>query len=959
MPRTLRFPSPSRYVCPVCDAPLTDLPCTTCGADLRRPEGMELLRVDGELHRLSLERDALVGALLRPVPPAVDRAVPSPPPPPPPPAPPVPVPSDAGASRRPSRWTVAEILVGLGGLSLVAAVVVFAAVAWSDLAAWAQGALLIGATAAVLGTAVTCHRRGLRATAESLGMVATTLALADVEVARSALDGVVPVRTVWSAGLAVVAVSALALGRRVGLRGTATAGTAIAFLPVPLYAAGLGVDLAVAWVLGGQAVLAAVVAGSLAAAPTRSDVDASLERSVVVTGSVVSWALAAVVGVGDAIDVVIDLDRAPVGACALLAAQATASVAVGHLRRLRALTVAGAALAFVPTALFAMGAGTGSVVAAVLVGQSAVGVAAAAVVRRRSGSGGGALHHVLDAGAAVSAVGAAAVAIVVSVDSWWLDGASVSVTAAATFLALAAVAVGGARFARWQRTTTSLVLVAGVLAVLVAAALARATADGEVITTTVTLTAGVVALVAAALVRLDRHHPWASAMGAAALSVAVLGLAPAAAGGAAAVALTDVVTSSTDAPAATTFRDHLAGAPSIVADDLPGTATMAQLLALAAVALAGIVVGRRWGVWVAAGVGTTALLVAPVAFDASIGVAVLVYTTMIAALGWRLAIRPDEAMSAFALAVVAPVSVGAGLASAPLAIAATALVAGVSVVLAQRALAAASSSASVWVAAALTTGLGGLTLDVVRLGFSGSTPVLTVAIVAALASATGPAIERRYGQDESGAALCADVVTGAALVLAALAAPTLDVASAVVALVALVAGLHALRSDRRPLLGVAIVSVVVVTWMRLAIAEVALLEAYTLPLAGALLVGGASIAPAHRSSWVRTGAGLFAALVPTAVLAMGGDELTRTVAVVVASAAMVFWGAVGREQASLAIGGVVLGAVALRHLVPVADALPRYLVFAVAGIVLLATGATFEQRRGDLRRVRDAFGQLG
>ncbi|WP_436795689.1 SCO7613 C-terminal domain-containing membrane protein [Actinospongicola halichondriae] len=956
MPRTLTFPSPSTHVCPVCDRVLTGIPCPACGADLGRPEGTELFRVDGELHRLSIERGDLVRVLLQPAP-ATGEPVPPPPPrvvAPLPPSLPVSARSD-GATPDASRWTVAEILVGLGGLSLIAAVVVFAAVAWSDLAAWAQGALLVGATGAVLGTAVACSGRGLRATGESLGAVATTLALADVEVARSALDGVVSVRSVWSIGLAVVATSALVAGRRFGLRGMSTAGAAIAFIPAPLFAEGLHHDLAAAWVLGAQAVLAVAIS----TIPARQGDDVSLERSIVVTGSIVSWGLAAVLGLADAVRPLVDLGRAPVAACVLLGTLAAGSVGVGRARRVQPLAAAGSALAFVPAVLFVAGAGAASGIAAVLVGQTVAGVAGAAVIRgRRSPNARASLDQVLDAGAVVSAFGAAGVAVLLSVGSWWPDGGSVSHAAVATFLALAAVAIGGARFAGWSRAATSLVLVGGVLAVLIAGALARSTANDDVITTTVALTGGVVALLAASLVRLDPERPWMAAMGAAAVSVGVLGMVPLAASGVAAVALAEVVAESEHAGAGATFADHLADAPSIVAGDLPMPMTMAQLLAVAALGVGGIVLGRRWGVWLTAAVGTSAVLVGPVAFGASIGVAVLAYLVVVAALGWRLVARPDELISVLALALVVPVSIGAATASAPLIVVATVLVAGVLVVLTQRALRMQSSGAAMWVAATSLTGLAGLTIDVIRLGSSGDTPMLVAAIAAALASATGPAIERWYPEDETGAALCADVVTGAALVLAVLASPSLDQASALVGLVGLVAGFHALREGRRHLLGVAVGAVVVVTWMRLVIAAVALLEAYTLPLAGAFLLGGSVVGSGTRSSWVRSGAGLFAALVPTTVLALAGDDLARTVVVVAASAMVVLWGAMAREQAPLAIGGVVLGVVALRHLGPVADQLPRYVVFAVAGIGLLATGATFEKRRGDLRRARDAFGQL-
>ena len=63
MPRTVSFPRPSPHVCPVCDEALTQLPCGSCGADLRRPEASELLRIDRNLHDLVVERAAAVADL--------------------------------------------------------------------------------------------------------------------------------------------------------------------------------------------------------------------------------------------------------------------------------------------------------------------------------------------------------------------------------------------------------------------------------------------------------------------------------------------------------------------------------------------------------------------------------------------------------------------------------------------------------------------------------------------------------------------------------------------------------------------------------------------------------------------------------------------------------------------------------------------------------------------------------
>lgn len=292
-------------------------------------------------------------------------------------------------------------------------------------------------------------------------------------------------------------------------------------------------------------------------------------------------------------------------------------------------------------------------------------------------------------------------------------------------------------------------------------------------------------------------------------------------------------------------------------------------------------------------------------------------------------------------------------------IAATSVVVAGLGVIAHAALQHRASSASLWVAATVAVGVGGVDIVAERIGSEGSIPALAVAVAAALASVVGPLIERGWSDERSGAAAAGDIVAGTGLVVAALASRSIDAASVVVAMTALVAGLHALRPTRAPLVGVALGATVVLVWLRLTVADVVLLEAYTLPLAGALLVGGALVRPASRSSWVRNGPGLVAALVPSTMLALADGSAARTVVVVLAAGGAAVWGAVAREQAPLAVGGAVLSTVALRHLGPVADELPRYVVFGVVGVGLLATGATFERRRRDLRRARDAFSRLG
>ncbi|MFC9289668.1 SCO7613 C-terminal domain-containing membrane protein, partial [Streptomyces sp. NPDC057052] len=73
-------------------------------------------------------------------------------------------------------------------------------------------------------------------------------------------------------------------------------------------------------------------------------------------------------------------------------------------------------------------------------------------------------------------------------------------------------------------------------------------------------------------------------------------------------------------------------------------------------------------------------------------------------------------------------------------------------------------------------------------------------------------------------------------------------------------------------------------------------------------------------------------------------------------------GARHRLRAPLVLGGSVLVLDALHELAPylvqVADALPRWVPPALAGVLLLAVGATYERRLRDVRHVREVLGRM-
>lgn len=246
----------------------------------------------------------------------------------------------------------------------------------------------------------------------------------------------------------------------------------------------------------------------------------------------------------------------------------------------------------------------------------------------------------------------------------------------------------------------------------------------------------------------------------------------------------------------------------------------------------------------------------------------------------------------------------------------------------------------------------------------------TAASSAAAPAATTPAATRRA---VSLAVECAGYAAATVALLLCVARPeTLWPALAVCAVSA--AGV-AVRSDRRP--GAAYASaalLVLATWVRLSASEVATPEAYTLPVTAALLITGGlrrrraaqaaagQAAPGRVSSWWAYGGGLGFTFLPSLIalgddphwlrpLLLGGGALATTLA-----------GARWRAQAPLLLGGATLAAVGLHELAPylvqVALLLPRWLVPAFAGLLLVVAGATYERRLEEARRVKRAWQRL-
>lgn len=86
----------------------------------------------------------------------------------------------AGSSPVGTTWTVPAVLLSLGGLCLVVAALVFLAVTWSVLGVGGRTAVLVGFTALASAGATFSHRRRLRGAAETLATVAGLFFALDV-----------------------------------------------------------------------------------------------------------------------------------------------------------------------------------------------------------------------------------------------------------------------------------------------------------------------------------------------------------------------------------------------------------------------------------------------------------------------------------------------------------------------------------------------------------------------------------------------------------------------------------------------------------------------------------------------------------------------------------------------------------------------------------------------------------
>ncbi|MEU9146983.1 hypothetical protein [Streptomyces sp. NPDC048349] len=234
-----------------------------------------------------------------------------------------------------------------------------------------------------------------------------------------------------------------------------------------------------------------------------------------------------------------------------------------------------------------------------------------------------------------------------------------------------------------------------------------------------------------------------------------------------------------------------------------------------------------------------------------------------------------------------------------------------------------------------------------------------------------PAVVAALGPKLGAVRVPAEIAAGAAGILAVvLSTGRAGTLALVLALAAVICSGAAVRADRRALGWAAGALFAAASWVRLAQAGVTAPEAYTLPVTVPALVLGLlrrRTDPA-ASSWTAYGPGLAATLLPSLLAVFGGSPTgtaswLRPLLLGLAALGVTLAGAHRRLQAPLLLGGAVLAAVALHELAPyvvqIAGALPRWVPPALAGLLLLAVGATYEKRLREARRLKDAIGRLG
>jgi hypothetical protein len=127
-------------------------------------------------------------------------------------------------------------------------------------------------------------------------------------------------------------------------------------------------------------------------------------------------------------------------------------------------------------------------------------------------------------------------------------------------------------------------------------------------------------------------------------------------------------------------------------------------------------------------------------------------------------------------------------------------------------------------------------------------------------------------------------------------------------------------------------------------------ELYTLPAAAVLVAFGVwrLRTDSSTSSFAALGSGLTLGLLPSLLLALDEPVSLRGALIAVGGVLVLAAGVQERLAAPFVLGAVTTGLLAVRHLEPYADAVPRWISLGAVGVALLLVGVTWEARRRNL-----------
>lgn len=150
-------------------------------------------------------------------------------------------------------------------------------------------------------------------------------------------------------------------------------------------------------------------------------------------------------------------------------------------------------------------------------------------------------------------------------------------------------------------------------------------------------------------------------------------------------------------------------------------------------------------------------------------------------------------------------------------------------------------------------------------------------------------------------------------------------------------------------------------WLRLSLAGVTVVEAYSLPLGLLLLIAGLlrRRSDPQAASWAAYGQALTAGFVPSTLALASTSSVIRPGALAAVALLVLLIGAHHRLQALLTVSSAVLLVDAIAQFGPYVQRLPRWIGVGIIGSLLLFVGATYERRRRNLDELRNRYDSLG